>query len=227
MTDIEKNVPLEKQAYVAIKRMVIEGELAPNQPVPESVLAKKLGISRSPVKAALTRLMEDGFVIGEAWKVPYVSPVDEKYIDDVYQLRKALETQCAVQALNRIPSSEIEEFAAVLANIQPDIEAGRYSPVRDAFFHFQDILLRNCDNELLTMMLGKLRDHIERVRYASRSIDDSEFHHREYWILKDELDAMRARDTDRLSRILADHTDAFRVWIVDQWKLRRAAQEGH
>ncbi|WP_322092552.1 GntR family transcriptional regulator [Paraburkholderia bannensis] len=217
MPDIEKNVPLGEQAYAAIKKMIIEGELDGNQAVPESVLAKRLGISRSPVKAALTRLMEDGFVIGEPWKVPYVSPISAKYIEDVYQLRKALETQCAVQALNRIPSAEIEQFASVLVDIKPDIEAGHYAPVQHAFFHFQEMLLRNCDNELLRMMLGKLRDHIERVRHAVRAINESEFLYREYWILREELDAIRARDAVKLGRILAEHTDAYRQWIVEQW----------
>ncbi|MBN3853971.1 GntR family transcriptional regulator [Paraburkholderia sp. Ac-20340] len=219
MPDIEKNVPLGEQAYAAIKKMIIEGELASNQAVPESVLAKRLGISRSPVKAALTRLMEDGFVIGEPWKVPYVAPVSAKYIDDVYQLRKALETQCASQALNRIPSAEIEALAAMLVGILPEIESGNYAPVRDAFRRFEGILLENCDNELLRMMLIKLRDHIERVRFATLSIEEGEFHHREYWILREEVDAMRARDASRLSRILSEHTDAYRQWIVQQWDL--------
>jgi len=217
MPDIEKNVPLGEQAYAAIKKMIIEGELDSNQAVPESVLAKRLGISRSPVKAALTRLMEDGFVIGEPWKVPYVAPISAKYIDDVYQLRKALETQCASQALNRIPSAEIEGLAALLTRIQPDVETGVYTPVRDAFKRFEDMLLANCDNELLRIMLIKLRDHIERVRFASVSIEDGEFLHREYWILREELDAMRARDASRLARLLSEHTDAYRSWIVEQW----------
>lgn len=124
MQEVEKNIPLGERAYYVIKAMIIRAELAPGQLVPESVLAKQLGISRSPVKAALTRLQEDGLLTGEAWKVPTVVPLDLKYVDNVYQVRKALETQCALQAIDTIPTSKVEEFAGMLDRAEIELRDG-------------------------------------------------------------------------------------------------------
>ncbi|RWI33327.1 MAG: GntR family transcriptional regulator, partial [Mesorhizobium sp.] len=139
MQEVERNIPLGERVYDIIKKMITDGELPPNQVVPESVLAKQLGVSRSPVKAALTRLQEDGLVVGEAWKVPYVAPLDAKYVSNAYQVRKALDSQCAIQAIGNIPAARIDEFGVLLDKAQQSLETDP-SPVRDAFFFLQSML---------------------------------------------------------------------------------------
>jgi DNA-binding GntR family transcriptional regulator len=217
MQEVEKNIPLGERAYYVIKAMIIRAELAPGQSVPESVLAKQLGISRSPVKAALTRLQEDGLLTGEAWKVPSVVPLDLKYVDNVYQVRKALETQCALQSIDTIPSAKVEEFAAMLDTAEIELRDGDVTQVRNAYEFIQKVLREYCDNALLRVMLGKLQDHLARVRYASRSNDDQEFLKREYWMMREELDALRARDGARLAAALNNQHEQFRRWILDHW----------
>ena len=215
--ELERNVPLSDRAYKLIKKMIIERELAPGDSAPESVLAKRLGISRSPVKWALTRLQEDGLVVGEAWKVLSVAPLDPKYIDNVYQVRKALDVQCVVQSIDKIPSRKIEQLAAQLDAVKPAVEAGKPDAVREVFQFFQLMLLEHCDNELLKVMIGKLQDHLDRIRHASRGKNDYEWLEREYWMLRDELDALRARDAARLASILSNHHEQFRRWISANW----------
>jgi GntR family transcriptional regulator, rspAB operon transcriptional repressor len=215
--ELERNVPLSDRAYKLIKKMIIERELAPGDSAPESVLAKRLGISRSPVKWALTRLQEDGLVVGEAWKVLSVAPLDPKYIDNVYQVRKALDVQCVVQSIDKIPSRKIEQLAAQLDAVKPAVEAGKPDAVREVFQFFQLMLLEHCDNELLKVMIGKLQDHLDRIRHASRGMNDYEWLEREYWMLRDELDALRARDAARLASILSNHHEQFRRWISANW----------
>lgn len=214
---VEKNVPLEERAYAALKAMIINGSLEPGQSVPESVLAAQLGISRSPVKVALIRLIQDGFVIGQAWRVPQVVDFDAKYINDVYQLRRALDSQRAVQAIKHIPDAEIKAFAAQLAHIEGNFTPEGEAQIREAYQSFQSMLMRNCDNDLLRLMMAKLDDHLERVRYAFRTTDQKEFLQIEYWILKEELEALRNRDGERLAKLLNDHHDTYRRWMVTKW----------
>lgn len=89
-----------------------------------------------------------------AWKVPAVAPLDTKYIDNVYQVRKALDAQCALQSIDRIPNRPIEELAARLDSAKARIEAGSPDSVRDIFEFFQAMLRDHCDNELLKVMVG-------------------------------------------------------------------------
>jgi DNA-binding GntR family transcriptional regulator len=215
--EVTRNIPLAERAYDVIKNMIVSSELAPGEPVPESVLAKQLGISRSPVKSALTRLQQDGLIAGEAWKVMSVAPLDAKYIDNVYQLRKALEAQCAMQAINSIPRSEIEQLGAELSAISPEAEFQTLVKVSEVNDHFHVLIRKYCDNELLNVMLFKLDDHIIRIRNDRRFRHHEELLRLEYWALKDEIDALRTRDAPRLTATLLNHAEQFRRRIVSTW----------
>ncbi|MGY5809094.1 GntR family transcriptional regulator [Rhizobium sp. LEGMi198b] len=219
MQEIERNIPLGERVYDTIKKMIIEGNLGPNQSVPESVLAKQLGVSRSPVKAALTRLQEDGLVVGEAWKVPYVSPLDARYINNAYQVRKALDAQCAIQAMANIPANRIEEFGRMLDKAGDGLESDDQSYVRKAFFFLQEMLQEYCDNDLLRSMQGKLHDHLTRIRNVIHTTNEGEWLKIEYWMLREELDALRARDAGRLVNSLNNQHDQFVRWLFNNWKL--------
>lgn len=219
MQEIERNIPLGERVYDTIKKMIIDGDLRPNQPVPESVLAKQLGVSRSPVKAALTRLQEDGLVVGEAWKVPHVTPLDARYVSNAYQVRKALDAQCALQAIGDIPADRIEEFGRMLDQAKDGLDADDQSRVRNAFFFLQEMLREYCDNDLLKGMLGKLHDHLTRIRNVIHTTNDGEWLKMEYWMLREELDALRARDAGRLVNSLNNQHDQFVRWLFANWKL--------
>lgn len=207
---------LGNRAYRAIKELIVTGELPPGEEVPETVLAKRLGISRSPVKAALTRLQDDGLVTAEAWKIPRVVPLDRKYVTNVYQLRRALDTLCAEQSVPRIPAAEIDSFEAELDKVGAQVEQGVVEPVRFANFHFHDLLIKYSDNELLQAAVERLQDHLARVRNASPR-DNDEWLRLEYAMLRDEIAAVRARDPERLVQLLRTHLDRFREQIVVAW----------
>jgi DNA-binding GntR family transcriptional regulator len=51
------------QATLRIREMILRGDLAPGQRVPEAVVARQLGISRTPVRQALPALAEEGLLI--------------------------------------------------------------------------------------------------------------------------------------------------------------------
>ncbi|BCW42654.1 putative HTH-type transcriptional regulator YdhC (plasmid) [Arthrobacter sp. StoSoilB3] len=208
--------PLGEQAYRAIKQMIISGELAPGEEVPESVLAKRLGISRSPVRAALTRLRDDGLLVAEAWKVPRVAALDRKYVDNVYQLRKALDTLCAEQSIDNVPDSEIADFQELLKQLDPQVRAGRLEGVREANFKFHSLLITYADNALLKTTVARFQDHLLRVRNAS-SRDDDGWLLLEYEFLQKEAEALATRDSAGLVSVLRNHLEYFRERIVTTW----------
>jgi DNA-binding GntR family transcriptional regulator len=217
LSEVTRTAPLAERAYEVIKSMIVQNTLLPGQLVPESVLAKELKISRSPVKSALTRLQDDGLIVGEAWKVMSVSPLDAKYVDNVYQVRKALEAQCAIQAIGNIPRDKIEELGALLAGVHPDADLVTLIKVADINDLFHKLLRQYCDNDLLKVMLLRLSDHILRIRNDRRFRHHEELLRLEYWALRDEIDALRTRDAPRLASTLVNQADRFRLWIIASW----------
>ncbi|TGQ04787.1 GntR family transcriptional regulator [Mesorhizobium sp. M2E.F.Ca.ET.166.01.1.1] len=224
--ELEENAAIGVQAYGSVKKLIIENNLRPGELVSESDLAARLDIGGPLIRAALERLVEDGLLNQVDAKFLQVAALDRKYIDDVYQVSKALEIQVAIQSIDHIPADAIEAFAMVLETIRPDVEAGKPYPVREAYEHLQRMFLTYCENDLICLILARLQDHLTRVRLASRATDDRQWLHIEYWIMKDELDALRARDVNRLTTTLSAHMDMFRRWILQSWISPDQAEKG-
>ncbi|TGU99753.1 GntR family transcriptional regulator [Mesorhizobium sp. M00.F.Ca.ET.151.01.1.1] len=224
-SELEENAAPGERAYAALKKMIIEGKLRPGQSAREDDLAAYIDVDTPLVKAAVGRLVADGLVCEGDGNSRRVAALDRKYVDDVYQVCKALEVQTAVQAIHHIPNGAIEEFSSVLEGIRGDVEAGKPYPVRDAYEHLQRMFLTYCENDLICSVLARLQDHLARVRFASRTMDDREWLHIEYWVMKDELDALKARDANRLATTLSAHMDMFRRWILQSWASSYATQE--
>ena len=92
--------PLQEQAYIAIKKMVDNNELEPNTIYSLTQLAKKMNISRTPLKDALVRLSQDKYVDIIPSKGFCLHKIDEKDIEDTYQIRKAIELSAAFSLMD-------------------------------------------------------------------------------------------------------------------------------
>jgi len=226
LTPVAGNVPIVKEAfereslgdraYRVIKDMIITRELEPSAAVPESVLAKSLGISRSPIKAALTRLHKDGLVVGEAWKVPRVAPLDAKYVTNVYEVRRQLESLAATLSLTHLTNDEIADFKREVAAARKQMKAGSLEEIRAAHFTFNTLIADHCDNELLQVMVQGLQDHLARVRAAGPE-DDLAWLNRQAEFLHEKARALEARDPERLVAAVTEHLDAFCERVLDAW----------
>ncbi|MFJ6650522.1 GntR family transcriptional regulator [Streptomyces sp. NPDC091290] len=82
--------------YLTLRRRFTEGELAPGERLTEAALAQELGVSRTPVREALGRLLVDGLVVPAARGV-VVATLSKTEVEQIYELRAALEGLAAAQ----------------------------------------------------------------------------------------------------------------------------------
>ena len=108
------------QAYETLRARVIGGHYGPGTQLKEEPIAAEFGLSRTPVRAALKRLIDDGLATDDAGQGVHVAHWTEKDIEETFQLRMMLEPYAAyrpgIEA--RIPSGRLaqpEEIAAVAA----------------------------------------------------------------------------------------------------------------
>lgn len=82
------------QTYERLRELIVQGQLAPGTRIIESDVADRLGVSRTPVRAALQRLEQEGFILndpsGQRWR-PSVSPLTVKDSDELFRLIGQLE----------------------------------------------------------------------------------------------------------------------------------------
>lgn len=162
----ERRQPLGEVAYERLLDMIIRGEIGAGATLPETKLAEMLGTSRIPVREALQRLAEEGWVLRRPHSGARVRVPTRREVDEVYDLRVVLECE-AVRLASRLCSLADGE------RLRDLIDAGRRAAdahdnrgVVDANSAFHGTIAQLSQNRLLVQML-ELLDRRGRWLFAA------------------------------------------------------------
>ncbi|WP_084792301.1 GntR family transcriptional regulator [Actinopolyspora mortivallis] len=95
-----------------LRKAILSGELAPNQPIRQDSVARRLGVSRVPLREALKTLEAEGQVVYRPHRGYTVAELSLEDLLEVYRLRELLETEAAHHATRRAETAELERVAA-------------------------------------------------------------------------------------------------------------------
>ncbi|MHB8650962.1 MAG: GntR family transcriptional regulator [Gaiellaceae bacterium] len=98
---------LNDQVYEVVRDWLVSGRLKPREKLSLHCVAEQLGVSRSPVYHALTRLAEEGLVSVQPRRGYYVTPLTQKLVSDAYDIRLALELMAAEQTVGRLDDAQL------------------------------------------------------------------------------------------------------------------------
>lgn len=161
------------KAYVTLRDEITNGELAAGTPLGEVEQALRLGISRTPVREALRRLISEGLAVKGAREV-VVSEVSLENISELYEVRQALESQAARLAARHrdaeVFRSLLDDFARVgdLLNAEDHTRREYYDLVE----RFDTAIDDAVGNPYLVAAMATVRTHLARVRHLARSDRD-------------------------------------------------------
>lgn len=159
-----------ERAYQALRDDIVEWRLAPGTLLGEVEQASRLGVSRTPLREALSRLMTDGLVASQSGRGLVVTDVSVDNIRELFDVRKALEVYAvrlaAVQHTGTTFADLEREFEAV-----PELLA-RDDSDRSAYFdlvrRFDAAVDDAVENDYLIGALNSLRTHLVRVRRLAK-----------------------------------------------------------
>ena len=155
------------RAYAALLEEIHGGLLAPGAVVAEVEQAARLGISRTPVREAIGRLVADGLVRQQSARVLVVSDFRAADIRNLFEVRRALEEAAARIAAQRGDRAEFASLAAAFAGSRIDTAEGT-----DAYYsliaNYDATIDAAADNEFLTQALRGVRTHLARARRLAR-----------------------------------------------------------
>lgn len=136
-------VALWEPIAAAVRRAIILGELAPGLHLEEPSLAEKFGVSRIPVREALTRLAHEGLVVIEPRRGAFVVGMSHEEIHDVYELRLLIETHAVKRTCERITAEGIIQLQAHVDRMAEAVRLGRTDRVAepDVAFHREIVRL--------------------------------------------------------------------------------------
>jgi DNA-binding GntR family transcriptional regulator len=158
------------RAYATLRTEIVAWDLPPGTVLGEVDQAARLGLSRTPLREALNRLVSDGLVAPLPGRGLVVTPISLADLDLLYEHRIALETHAARLAAQRRDPAAFDVLAARFADIG-DVLAYD-DPVRHAYYdlvaQFDDAIDDAVGNPYLVADLRGLRVHVARARRLAR-----------------------------------------------------------
>ncbi|MFF0630810.1 GntR family transcriptional regulator [Streptomyces sp. NPDC004296] len=153
-----------ERAYLAIKRRIIELDLAPGAHVTKTELTRLTDAGTMPVREALTRLQRDGLVDVLPRSGYRILPVTLKGARDLCAFRRLLETETAALAAERgCPQDDLDRMEELLGQSYELRDTESIEAFLRATLEFDAIIADNCGNDRLARSVVQVFDELERV----------------------------------------------------------------
>ncbi|MGD9667412.1 MAG: GntR family transcriptional regulator [Synergistaceae bacterium] len=193
------------KAYEWIRDAIESGELEMGTPLPENLLAREIGVSRTPIREALRSLEQDGYVKIIPQKGAFVSEISLEDLKEIYDIRKLLEPFAALSAVNRIPGEELDEMEKGWKALKKSALAGEIDLTRvsemDLLLHLT--ITKYATNKRIGAIITTYHAQIKRFQKLSAqslaNIHETIGQHLEI------LEKLRERDARGLSSLLYEH----------------------
>lgn len=148
--------PYQAPIYSELKRMIIGGELKPGAKLVENTLAEIFGVSRTPIREAIRRLAADGLVKISPKKGAHVSVFLKTDVDELYEIRHALEPLALRKAAENLKASELKKLKRILNESAKAFERGDIREMTLKNTEFHDVIHNGTKNQRLHTLLTSL-----------------------------------------------------------------------
>lgn len=180
----------------------------------ERTLATELGVSRIPVRDALNLLRGEGFVSSVPNRGMVVTTLTDEDVNELFEVREALEVFAARRATERATPSELLHLALLIDDSAAAAARDDARAVGRCNQKFHDLLTAAAHNSLLISMMEPLEG---KLHWLLRQNDDPQPLHTEHVAL---LDAIRSGDPDKAAaRALAHVRTSRRMWLENTAKI--------
>ncbi|MEV6327911.1 GntR family transcriptional regulator [Streptomyces sp. NPDC051909] len=204
---VQRRRPPTAQQFVLteLRRAITTGELRPGDPIRQDALAARLDVSRVPLREALKTLEAEGLVVHHVHRGYYVAELSLADLEEIYRIRRLLETEAVRTALVRAPDG----LADALERIQEEVEraagAGDVTVMAEANRRFHFTLIEASGMPRLVRLIATLWDATD----AYRALYYAEDPHRERAVHEHRavVSAVAEGDETAALRWLDEHRD--------------------
>lgn len=198
MTSIGSQPNLKDQAAQQIRRMIFSGRLKSGERIDQDSLAEDLSVSKLPIREALIVLQLEGLVQLVPRRGAYVAPLTEEDIKDHYEIFGIVSGLAASRAATTLTDTELDELGSLVDRMQASSDP---SELEGFNFEFHRIINRSGSSHRLAAVLKQLSGTIP-AGFFEFTDTWSEHAHADHRAI---LEALRERDGERASELLARH----------------------
>lgn len=198
-----EDVSLADRAHDALREAILEMKLKPGEPLVEQKLAESLGISKTPIRQALQRLIQAGLVVNVPNRGYTVSQLRLQDAHEILVIRAELEGLAARLACLNLTDEGLASLENIIEQQEAALEQSDTERCAEIGHRFHRTLMDAAGNERLGQMIGLLNDQFHRVRLLSSRIPGRVPHsvpeHRRV------LNALRDRNPDQSAYLMREH----------------------
>ena len=199
---------LTAMAYRAIKDYILDGRLDENTRLTEEFLSQRLGISKSPVREALTRLESERLIQIEPRRGAYLRKFSIKEIGDLYDLREALEVYAVGKA--KLSPALLAGLRECVERSRKHLEANDKRRYIEEDVDFHASLTAASGNELLTEILRNVQHQVWLFRRKTYDLSRSKATDTHAAIVQ----ALEQGDKGRAQRLMREHITEVRDKLI-------------
>ena len=194
--------------YEELKSAIVDLRLAPGDPLREATLADQLGVSKTPIREALTRLEQEGLVETTSFKGAVVTGYSRQDLLEIYELRELLENAAARTAAESMADADrdrLDRICRESRKLKKNHDAAGLAALISAF---DDVLFEQVRNSRIRALIENLRAHLTRIGHLTAEIpgriEASVDEHEKI------VQAIAARDPEQAERQMREHIRSVR-----------------
>lgn len=170
---------LKDRVYDILKQHIIERQVGPGEQLDLNQLAESMGVSRSPILDALTRLESEGLVIRRNRVGTFVAPLSKELFGQIFEARAMVEDWAAVEVVERLEDQDVHQLRAILGEASTHLGDGTekrfdYLGFTQCDERFHSSIIALCGNDYVIRFYSSLNSHFHIARvYLYRALERS------------------------------------------------------
>lgn len=194
-----------------LRGRLLSGEIRPGGRLVEQELAEEMGISRTPVREALTRLSGEGLLVGVPNVGTFVKQFSVKEVRELFEIREVLEGLAYRKASERMSMDQRGELEELARKTDERRREGHWAETFRTDEDFHGYIIGNCGNDSLVKELEKFSFQTSLIQ-AQLSPAGGLLRRREITVTHVEL-AGASGDPLKAERLMREHIAGLAKWL--------------
>ena len=220
MIAIERSQSLRQQVYQALRQIILKGDLASGERIVETKLAKKLQVSRTPIREAIGQLQREKLIVSNPNGGFRVATLSAQDAIQLYDCRIALEKLAVVDACEYISEKQLKKLEKWVLRAEKLAESAKKSDILqllDIDYPFHHLIAESSGNQWLLNLLEQIFDKMALLRVQTTNhnpqVLEIRLEHREVY------QAIAKKDSELAQKTIVEHLIASKARVVKELEL--------
>ncbi len=211
-----QDASLTEEIAAIIRERILDGTYAIGEKIPEAPLSNELRVSRTPIRHAFQQLAQEGLVEMIPNRGTFARGFTKRDVQDIYEVRKALEALAMEWAVERIGEEELQTLREIVDQMEFYTLKQNYQRVMEANREFHETIYRASRSRFLSHILKSYQEYVQQAR--KKTVQEPEYLESILEEHKKILRALEEKDGKAAMRLVNQHLENSRKRAEAKWK---------